>query len=75
MPLPATNTNSCRCHDLKAAEIRYKNIERNYGNPIIAMNLQQIQSNHGKKKRNPKRERNRVGEKRRVLTVAAAVVH
>ena len=39
------------------------------------MNPQQIQSNDDKKKRNPQQERNRVGEKRRVLTVAAAVDH
>ena len=75
MPLSAANTDSCRCHVLKAAERRHKNIKRNYGNPITAMNPQQIKSNDGKKKRNPKRERNRVGEKRRVLTVAAAVDH
>ena len=60
-------------HVLKATEIRYKNMERNYGNPITAMNPQQIQSNDDKKNRNPKWERNRVGEKRRVLTIAAAM--
>ena len=40
LPLSAANTDSCRCHVLKAAERRHKNIKRNNGNPITAMNPQ-----------------------------------